>query len=263
MSNTAASISKDASFVGGTATAANVAVSPQPGPSMMNAAGPMSAVHSFGYNMGLLSPGLPFSPGVLMTPSGFWGSPARGGINPAVGAPVHMPSAPVSTAPSDSGYFPPVDAGYFPPVASSATTSIQNGGTGNLGRTVSEPLTVASSSVRDGAMPSLAAKVVAAMHSQGDMGGILERFGKMSVSADAVRAAAGRPGLVRGDSDPTNSVSVVPSAPVRHISVDALGNGAGVSVNAHALTGGVSRTPAPGALNLSGLGLRLDQKRVF
>jgi hypothetical protein len=89
--------------------------------------------------------------------------------------------------------------------------------------------------------------------------GVGDRPGPYPAKANS-SGALERPSLVRGDSDPTNGAG--PPAPVRHISADALGNGAGVAVNAHSSAGSVSRTP-PGSLNLAGLGLRVEQKRVF
>jgi hypothetical protein len=82
--------------------------------------------------MGVLSPGLPFSPGVAVTPGNFWGAGGAGAyINPAVGAPVHRPG-------SDEGAGqPPQQHGYFPPVrdsASGGTGSESMTGSGSTGR---------------------------------------------------------------------------------------------------------------------------------
>jgi hypothetical protein len=222
--------------------------------------GPMSAVHNFGYAMGMLSPGLPFSPGVVMTPGGFWGSP-NPYMNAAVGAPVHtVQSGQSSGGPQEEpGYFPPVDGGYFPPLAPQANASAQDSSGSSNGWSA---LGAGSQTDASSGVPSWTVDDASttATSPQNDMSELIGRLSNMGVVADLVANKANtstRPGLPRGDSDPTNGVSLPPAATVRHASADTLG----MSTNGHASTG-VARTP-PGALNLAALGLRLDQKRVF
>jgi hypothetical protein len=269
-----------------TETRGNAAPGLTPGqhnPSLMspNLGGPMSAIHHYGYNMGMLSPGLPFSPGVIMTPGAFWGSPARGGnpyINPAVGAPVHLPqqsNAPVSGsgsgAPSteEPGYFPPVGGQdeYFPPMTLAPNTSATGGSGSSAGRSArGSSDTHGSTSRTSSGFESTTTGISKVSPTAVD--GLLGRLGQLHVSGESVpqlptltlnkswSGALGRPsGAARGDSDP---IPAPPAHPVRHVSADALGNGAGVSVTSHVASGGssVGRTP-PGSLNLAGLGLRV------
>jgi hypothetical protein len=236
---------------------------------------PMSVMHHYGYSMGLLSPGLPFSPGVVMTPGAVWGSPARGGnpyINPAVGAPVHLPqstqAAPLS---EEGGYFPPVDGGYFPAVDPSANETTQGGSgssatgsDGNIGTSSLDHDTAATSRlIEDRAAP----KPITS-----SMDDLLTRMGKLDVDRPGAfptvnnkaksSSALTRPvAPQRGGSDPTN-VNPGPPAPARHVSADALGKGTGVGVGVHPPSTGISRA-APGNLNFSSLGLRVEQKTLI
>ena len=75
----------------------------------------------------ILTPYMPFSPGVTMSPGAFWGRPGAG-VNPyaAVGAPIHIPpqwvqhGSPLREDPG--GYFPPVPPQeYFPFVPPSSS----------------------------------------------------------------------------------------------------------------------------------------------